>query len=247
MEPIYKREVTVTATDVDCFGRLTPSMALRFIQGVAGEHSDLLGTDYDTLAEKRMFWAVIRHRIQFFRLPRVGERITLETWPLPTTRVAFPRATAAYDAEGRVLFQSMALWILMDLDTRAMILPKKSGIELSGTLRGTELPPPASLLPRPLAMSRRRTVCYTDLDRNLHMNNARYLDWIDDLLDSAFHQGHAPVDMTLCYLNEAREGQELELTWDLNDGLQVDIRRDKEDGDHDRIFAARIVYDKVVL
>lgn len=248
MEPIYKKEVTVSATQVDRFGRLTPSMALRMIQGTAGEHSDLLGTDYDSLAEKRMFWAVIRHRIQFFRLPRTGERITLETWPLPTTRVAFPRATVAYDAQGQVLFQSMALWILMDLDTRAMILPKKSGVELTGTLRGTELPAPGSLLPQPLTRSRRRQVCFTDLDRNGHMNNCRYLDWIDDLLDSAFHRGHTPADMTLCYLNEAREGQELDLTWEAGNGeLQVDIHRDKADGDFDRIFAAKIVFDSVVL
>lgn len=250
MEPIYKKEVTVSATMVDCFGRLTPSMALRLIQGAAGEHSDLLGTDYDSLAEKRMFWAVIRHRIKFFRLPRTGERITLETWPLPTTRVAFPRATAAYDSQGRVLFQSMALWILMDLDTRAMILPKKSGVELTGTLRGTELPAPGSLAPKALPQSRRRTVGYTDLDRNRHMNNCRYLDWIDDLLESTFHEGHTPADMTLCYVNEAREGQELELCWDrTEEGLQVDIRRDKTDdsGDHDRIFSASIVFDSVVL
>lgn len=247
MEPIYRKEITVSATQVDCFGRLTPSMALRFIQGAAGEHSDLLGTTYDALAEKRMFWAVIRHRIQFFRLPRTGERITLETWPLPTTRVAFPRATAAYDEEGRVLFQSMALWILMDLDTRAMILPKKSGIELSGTLRGTELPAPASLVPQELTNSRRRTVRYSDLDRNRHMNNCRYLDWVDDLLDSGFHEGHIPADVTLCYLNEAREGDDLELTWDTAEGLRVDIRRDREGGDYDRIFAAKICYNDVVL
>ena len=250
MEPIYKKELMVSATQVDCFGRLTPSMAMRMVHGVAGEHSDLLGTDYASLAEKRMFWAVIRHRIKFYRLPRTGERITLETWPLPTTRVAFPRATVAYDEQGQVLFQSMALWILMDLDTRAMILPKKSGIELTGTLRGTELPAPTSLLPHPLTQSRRRQVCYTDLDRNRHMNNCRYLDWIDDLLESGFHESHTPVDMTLCYLNEAREGQVLELTWELcGEDLQVDIHRDKADssGDFDRIFAAKIVFDSVVL
>lgn len=248
MEPIYKKELTVSATQVDCFGRLTPSMALRCIQGAAGEHSDKLGAAYDSLAERRMFWAVIRHRIKFFRLPRVGERITLETWPLPTTRVAFPRATAAYDEDGRVLFQSMALWILMDLDTRAMILPKKSGIELSGTLRGTELPAPTSLSPKALTRSRRRTVGYTDLDRNRHMNNCRYLDWIDDLLDSSFHEDHIPAEMNLCYIHEARENQELELCWEHNDeGLQVDIRRDKEGGDQNRVFSASIVFDKVVL
>lgn len=250
MEPVYQKEITVNTEAVDCFGRLKPSMALLMIQSAAGEHSAALGFDYETLAARRMFWAVIRHRVKVYRLPRAGEKITLETWPLPTTRVAFPRAAAAYDEQGRVLFQSMALWVLMDLDTRAMILPRDSGIELAGSLRGTELPSPRSLVPHPLSRSQWRRVSFTDLDRNRHMNNARYLDWIDDLLSSAFHEGHAVADMTLCYLNEAREGQELELTWELSgEELQVDIHREKTDdpGDFDRIFAARIVFDEVVL
>ena len=122
---------------------------------------------------------------------------------------------------------------------------------VEGTLRGTELAAPGSLMPKPLSNHRSRSVCYTDLDCNGHMNNARYLDWIDDLLPSDFHRDHPVKDFTLCYLNEAREGQPMELTWEVNDEgtLHVDIQRNREDdsGKTDRIFAARILFDNVVL
>lgn len=118
----------------------------------------------------------------------------------------------------------MTLWVLMDLDTRKMIVPGKSGIMVVGTVRGNELPAPAGLIPKPLGTQSLRTVAFTDLDRNGHMNNTRCMDWIADLLPSRFHERHSVTDFTVCYLAEAREQQELRLSWNLADGctLQVD-------------------------
>lgn len=247
MEPIYRQTFQITDIAVNRYGRLKPSALLYYAQEVAGQHCNALALDYDTLAKKRLFWAVIRHRIQITRLPMSGETITVETWPMPTTRVAYPRSTVAYDAQGRELFRSISLWVLMDLDSRAMILPGKSGIMVQGTLRGTELAVPNSLLPKLLANSRKRTVRFTDLDRNGHMNNAKYLDWIDDLLPSAFHLTHPVKEFTVCYLSEARENQELEINWELQDGpcLQIDAHREKpeEPGKQERVFAASILFD----
>lgn len=248
MEPIYRQQFRIEPTAVDCFDRLKPSMMLLYAQEVAGHHSDLLSLSYDELASRGLFWAVIRNRVQVTRLPRSGETITLETWPMPTTRTAYPRSTVAYDAQGQELFRSVSLWILMDRNTRAMVLPGNSGVIVEGTLRGTELAAPRSLAPKPMTNDRSRCVCFTDLDRNGHMNNARYLDWITDLLPASFHRDHPMRDLTLCYLNESLEGQTLDLHWDTDPegNLVVDIHR-KKDTDHDRIFAAKISFDSVVL
>ena len=249
MEPIYRQQFHIDPVAVDRFGRLKPSMLLLYAQEVAGHHSDLLSLTYDNLAARGLFWAVIRNRVQITRLPMQWETITLETWPMPTTRTAYPRSTVAYDEQGNELFRSVSLWVLMDLNTRSMVLPGKSGVDLTGTLRGTELASPRSLSPRPLEKSRSRVVSFTDLDVNGHMNNTRYLDWIMDLLPSSFHQEHPVKDFTLCYMNEAQEGQTLDVTWDFDaDGaVQVDIHRDKEGGDFDRIFGAKIEFETGVL
>jgi len=243
MEPIYVDNFQVTDIAVDCYGRLKPSMILFFAQEIAGRHCVQLALDYDTLAQKRLFWAVTRHKVQISRLPMRGETIRIETWPMPTTRVAYPRSMVAYDEAGNELFRSISLWVLMDLDTRNMILPGKSGIEVSGTLRGTELASPLGLVAKPMHNHRCRSVCFTDLDRNGHMNNTRYLDWIFDLIPSDFHKNHSVKELTVCYLSEAREGQELKLSWDfIEDGcLQVDAHRQQEEKD-ERIFSARIFF-----
>ena len=246
MELIYRQTFTVSDLEVDCFGKLTLSSLLFYAQEVAGQHCQLLGTDYDSLAKVRMFWAVTRHRVQITRLPLRGEAITVETWPMPTTRVAYPRSTVAYDAQGKELFRSVSLWVLMDLDSRAMVLPGKSSIAVNGILRGMELDIPHSLIPQPLSGSREYTVTYSCLDRNGHMNNTKYLDWVADLLSSRFHEEHSAREFVICYLSEARECQQIRLDWALSpEGLlQVHAHREKTDVSQkqERVFSAQVLF-----
>ncbi len=243
MEPIYIDNFTVSDLQCDRFGRLKMSAICWLVQEMAGRHCQLLRLDWDTLANRRLFWAIIRHRVQVTRLPKKGETIRLETWPMPTTRVAFPRSVVAFDADGQELFRSISLWVLMDLDTRAMILPGKSGVQVAGILRGGELASPGSLHPAVLEQCQQRPVRFTDLDLNGHMNNCRYLDWAADLLPSAFHEAHYIRDFTLSYLSEAREGDGLSLRYALQpDGvLRLQIQREA-DGQTHQIFGAQLQF-----
>ena len=244
MEPIYQQDFEITDVYVDCYGRLKTSMILYFAQEVAGHHFAELAMDYEALAQRQLFWAVTRHRVQITRLPLRGETIHVETWPMPTTRVAYPRSMVAYDSQGNEVFRAISIWVLMDLDSRNMILPGKSGISVVGTLRGLELDAPGGLIPKPLNSSRPRTVAFSDLDRNGHMNNCRYLDWVADLLPSAFHSRHSLKEFTVCYLTEAREGQVLDLRWDfLEDGsMRADAYR-KGEGKDERVLSAKLLFE----
>jgi acyl-ACP thioesterase len=243
MESIYSQNFAVTDNCVDCFGNLKLSTLLYFAQEVAGRHFDRIAMTYDQLAKKGMFWAIIRQRVAITRLPQSGETIRVETWPMPNTRVAFPRHVAAYDAKGNELFRCISLWVLMDVESRAMILPGKSGILLPGTTNGNELPSPAGLPAKQLLNHRSRTVCFTDLDRNGHMNNTKYLDWIADLLPSDFHQAHSPREFTVCYLSEAREGQELTMSWEFDREGCLNLDAHRTAGDKtERVFSARLQY-----
>ena len=246
MEPLHIKEFQISPVSLDRYGRLKISQLLGYLQDVAGEHSALLGTDQNALMDKNLFWAVIRHRVQITRLPGSGEKLRLETWPMPTTRTAYPRSTIAYDGKGNECFRSISLWILMDANTRAMVLPGKSGVEVSGLLRGCELQAPSSLIPKEMGNVQTRTVRYTDLDINGHMNNCRYPDWVLDLLPAAFHGQHEARELTLCYMSEVWENEEVALHWDLSeDGvLTVEAVRngDQMPTAHSRVFSARVEF-----
>ena len=128
MNSTYTREFQMGGEDL--------SGLLHMVQEAAGEHSATLGTARQALQEKNLFWAVIRHRAQILRMPEKGEAVHVTTWPMPTTRSAYPRATEGFDKDGNLLFRAVSLWVLMDTATRAMVLPKRSGVEVAGVTRG---------------------------------------------------------------------------------------------------------------
>ena len=232
----------VTTLHGDCFGRCRPSSLLRFSQDAAESHCLRLGTDWDSMAKKNYFWAVIRQKMEITRLPNTGETITVKTWPMPTTRVAYPRATEGFDEAGNSLFKVISLWVIMDMESRAMVLPGKSGVDVAGTSFGTELKAPAGLPAGEFTDSALRTVSFSDLDVNGHMNNTRYLDWICDLLPAKFHKEHPMKAVTICYMSEALEGQQLQLGWTGEDILRLDGSVPDTDvcAGHTRIFSAEV-------
>lgn len=246
MEPIYQQEFSINDSAVDCFGRLKPSMLLFYVQEVAGIHATSLGAGYDALMDKNLFWAILRTRVQVTRLPRTGETIRVETWPMPTTRVAYPRSVVAYDADGCEIFRAISLWCLMDKNSRGMVLPGKSGVMVNGTLRGNELAVPGSMAIKGLANTHQRQVLYSDLDVNGHMNNTRYMEWINDLLPSTFHRTNQISEITIYYHAEALEGEQLDVHYEMKEGsiLQVDAWRsdEAEASNHNRIFSAQVQF-----
>ena len=244
MELMYTQEFHILGSSVDRYGRLKPSMLLYYLQEVAGIHGSALGASFEALAARNLFWAIIRQKVQITRLPMAGETIRLETWAMPATRTYYPRSTVAYDAAGNEIFRAIGMWVLMDVNTRAMVLPGKSDVTVEGLITGTELKAPGSLAPKALQNAALRQVRFGDLDRNGHMNNTRCMEWIADLLPSSFHKDHIPASFTVCYHSEAREGDSLRLHWQVleENVLLVDAFRPEAEDRLQRIFTARIEY-----
>lgn len=246
MEPIYRQTETVEGKYVGPDGKASLWAMFRFAMNAAGKHSSELSYDWETMAEKGMFWAVIRHRMQIDRYPAAGETVTVETWPMPMTRTAYPRAVVGYDAQGKELFRLVSLWVLIDIHQRKMVLPGKSGIDVPGILRGNEIELPEKILPEELENTICRTVTEEDIDRNGHMNNARYPVWAHELLPAETRAEKQPKEIVICYLSESRLGQELTLNWSLKQEnfLQVEGTRPDANapGKTKRVFAIKMYF-----
>ena len=238
----FEMNFTLPRERYDAQGVLKTSAVLYMCQVAAGEHCRQFELDWDALQKRNLFWAVIRVRAQVERLPRFGETVRVVTWPMVTTRSAFPRTTEGYDSEGKLLFRVTNLWVLVDTVKRAMLLPGKSGVELDGIELGRELPLPGSIYPEELANRTPRRVTQEDIDRNGHVNNTRYIDWLTELLGQ---DAPAVKDLHAVYHNEALLDDQLVLAWEkTEEKLALEILRSKEDQPEkfDRIFAARVEF-----
>ncbi len=248
MEHIFERKFEISEPLTDGYRRLHPAAILYMMQETAGDHCKQLGVQDENLGEK--FWAVLRYRVEVDRLPRLGEIVTVRTWPLPTTRVAFPRAAEALDENGNRLFRLVSLWVLMDENDRQMVLPAKSGVSVPGMITGTELEIPAGIRAVPGEKMTARIVTEHEIDKNRHMNNTQYLSWAMELIPREFEKEHELRAFTACYFSEAKFDNELALCWTLSEenGLYLDsyrINGDEVDRG-DRVFSTEMKFDRVM-
>ena len=179
MQKTLTENFRIYAFQTDMNARLRPGALLELMQEMAGEHADLLGVGREKLLELNLVWVLTRLEVHMDRWPVFGDKLTIETFPLPNRRWFFPRAFIFRDASGHQIGCASSLWVLLDVTERRMVRPDPV----------LALMPDNSDLTPPLGMPSTVTECagearvfqytpvYTDLDVNAHVNNTRYLDW----------------------------------------------------------------------
>ena len=244
MEQIFEYKINLKPADLDENGNWKLSCALDAAQQAVTAHCNTIGLDWDTMASKGLFWVVLRHRMVFYHTVQAGQTLTVKTWPLPATRAAYPRAVEVLDENGLVVMRLMSLWVLMDLHTRTMVLPSKSGVDVPGIHQEGELPAPQALPAHPGEQQMLWQVSDKDLDINGHVNNVRYLDHCQ-FLAGDYAAKHPVKQLQICYLAEVLPHQEITLRYTLHDGiLTVDGTRPRtEDASlTERVFSVSIEY-----
>ncbi len=219
----------LTSKEVDYLGFWRPRAAFMAMQQAAEDHALQLHAGYEALLQKGVVWVLARSAFSFERTPKLGEQITLSTWPAPGRHGCHPRYVVVRDQNGLLIGQGAFVWMLMRITTRTLVHPEE--IDFDMPVDGQTEPPcplPKRLKPCfDLCPQKSYTPAYSDLDLNGHVNNTVCLDWLCDALPLAFHdafrlkevqidynselKGEVPLD--ICLHQEATEaGQALWLT-----------------------------------
>ncbi len=213
MMKTYEEKLTLATRDCDMNGRWRVSAILETMQETAGTHSLLLGCGREELLKKNIVWVLSRCELHMDRYPRIGERITVSTFPMPNRIFFFPRYYVFTDERGEMIGKAGTLWLLLDIRTRRMLPPGEVGRLIPDN---TDLAVPMNL-PATVGQLQGEEFLteyepvYTDLDVNGHVNNARYADWLCNAMGIETMQKSEPESIILNYNREILPGQRVTL------------------------------------
>lgn len=217
MEAIYEKKYTVQVNDIDFRQQLKLSSLFVYLQDMATEHGYRIGVGRDVLQEKYgIIWVLTRVRVDILRYPKFKEEITMQTWPEQPGKLEFNRNFIIYDKNNNIMAKAISQWVLIDFNTRKLrrssILEEQfpqSDKESAIVYNLGKIKPKGSLV-----RSYKKTVGYSDIDLNEHLNNAKYIDYIMDCFTIEEHKKHFVKSIEINYLHEALPGETIELYTD---------------------------------
>ena len=196
--------------DTDGDGILRPSALLVYMQETANIQCREYGMDLNDLhhIEGKGF-LLSRMMVKILAPLHAYEDIEVRTWCIDNKGYNFIRCFAVYRGDEQMAL-AVSHWALLDVTEKKMIRTTDFRRDFPyGEMPDETLLPPRVRIPAATDMEivGARTIVYSDLDFNRHMNNTRYPDMICDFLPSM--EGRRVTSLSLSYLREAAFGDTL--------------------------------------
>ena len=188
----------------------------RQMQKITEIHFDQeAGLTGEELLAKGLSWVISWTDIELVRMPNKGEKVILRIWPGKNKVNLYSRVYAMYTEAGEPLMATSSLFLLMDQVTRRVaVQPEEMKIINPVIISGEpNLPKLQQKFPKVYRNQLLRTVSTEEIDYNGHLNNSRYLDWTEALLDEEFYAEHTPKKIWVQYAKELQEGEKAKIQY----------------------------------
>lgn len=184
----YERKILIRSEQVDMTRYLRMSDLFRLLEEASIAHTEELGCTKDKTLDRGLLWVITRQLVEIGEMPYYDKEITVRSWQGDMQHVFFPRFYEI-EMDGRVIIRGQALWMLIEEESRSMIMPEDYGISLPGRPGSDDMILPAIVIPKELTdaadtdeSSVSMITRFSQVDINGHMNNTRYFDMIDDMM-----------------------------------------------------------------
>lgn len=214
LRTIWQEEMLVKTSDTDFQKKLKLSSFFVWMQDVASTHAEHLGFGYDDLLRMELAWILSRKKVYFFDFPRMGEKVSVETWPKGIQqKLFFMREHRLTGSDGRVIALSTSAYTLVSTRARRMLPPSALPKPIFDNDGLSAVDEPLLKIAQAEALSECFTLTagYSNIDIMQHVNNCRYIEWISDCFSMEEHQARRPKSLQINFLNEIKPGETVTL------------------------------------
>jgi medium-chain acyl-[acyl-carrier-protein] hydrolase len=229
---IWKEKFKITHYFVNPDGQASIQGLSYCLQETAVNHATAGNFGYEELIRDNHAWVLTRQMIKLYQIPKVSEKIVVESWIDSSTENISIRDFHILDEKDNILGLARTSWMLLDLAVRKPLkIPvwlKDDFPHLTGRIKENLPLDKIPLLQDPGNGGIPFLVVYNDLDMNHHVNNIQYLKWVLDDFSYEFRMKYRLVSIESNYLSEAL----------YNDAL---VRQTEQDVQHGETFITNIL------
>lgn len=193
---MYEFDSRVRYSEVDTKGELTWFAIMDYFQDCSVFHSENVKLSVEYLAENYLAWVLSSWQICMKRMPKLAERITIQTWAYGMKGFYGYRNFVMRDEQQECLVYANSVWVLMNTESGRPervppIMADSYGIEPQLPM---ECSPRKIELPKTYEERESFVVPQYFIDTNHHMNNSRYVQIALAYLPECFETNEVRVE-----------------------------------------------------
>ncbi|MDR1099499.1 MAG: acyl-ACP thioesterase [Treponema sp.] len=212
---ILQNTLPLCFRDIDRSDRLTLAATFDYFQEAAISHAENLGVGRESMAQTGQIWILSRMSVLMERRPKFRETVTVRSWPRGWEKLFALRDYDIRDASDTPVVRGRSCWLIIDREKRRPLrpqavmenLPRNDGLDAlssgAAALEGRDN----------LLKAVERKALYSDVDYNGHVNNTRYIQWIQDAIQPELLENAGKMRLDINYLNEIRPGETTEILY----------------------------------
>ena len=207
----------VNSHDCDENGKVRPSLILRYMQETANLQLRALGPSSEQLISEDRAFILSRINMSIYGELHSYENITVSSWACESRGVSFNRCYQIRRGDD-LIAEAASVWGLIGISERRIYRVDDIALGFD-TDEPLELDSPRRVhIPRDMMLSLvgERTVVYSDIDANRHMNNTNYPDMLCGFIPDVAKRQILSIGIT--FAAEAKQGETLKVYMAESDG-----------------------------
>ena len=186
MPLVHTRNFRVRHYECDAFGHLNNANYLRYMQEAAFDASAAAGYGVLQYEKLRRLWLVRDTEIEYLQPLYYNDSVAVKTWVIDFHRFTSRRSYEFHNiADGSLVARGVTNWVFLDSATgRPAAIPRELAAVYIPEGQPQDLPPaerfPKAPPPPPDVFTTQRRVRWRDIDRLKHVNNAIYLEYVEE-------------------------------------------------------------------
>ncbi|GEM_PF-275734 len=221
MKTTYSEKVMIKFHESDFMWKVKLVSLMDYIQHIGEVHGTSLGLGYEGMMERGLFWVVSRMKINIYRYPKVCEEITIQTELAGREKLFWVRRFIIFDSNEEVIGEAMLYYLILDAETRfpqkPSVCPVNVDIDVDNkgheVLRKLRMPGEA-------IEEKHRELYYNYIDANGHVNNAKYISFVEDFFSLEWHEKHDITSVQINFIKEIKPDDKLKLKKFIDDKVE---------------------------
>ena len=214
MDPIGTYDYTAEAYSLDFMGRLPLPTLGNYLLQAATQHAEERAAGYAEMERRGTAWVLSRLAIEVIDSDGLAAPIRVSTWAEAMERIFIKRCFEVTSAAtDKPLAYARSIWAAIDKNTRRptslagawpdrMMVPgRHCPVEIAGRIAAAEAAPDDA--------PDTRTVRYSDLDINGHLNSIKHMEAMLDGFDLETYRKASVQHFEISYHAEGRYGTQL--------------------------------------